>query len=508
MHLVRREEVRRLSLVLFPSAGAHSHLEDALWRYHVHHSGHRRGVVVTLAEELLAQIRVGVELKDAQVRNRRREDLDDRQGRGVIAAQHDRHQTRPPELADLLSSSGQLLPRCSVTELTVADVGDGEILQVAPEDRGVRLDGVRGQPELAGTVVGATAEVDTTFERDAEEDDPGVREGGSAGDEAGLSGDQEPTPAPALDEVVLGEERHGGQRAAGPLDPVLDAEDLHVPDLLAADPEGLLEHLDDHPLGFLARLLVVELHDHAVLGGILGPSPADGGRQDLPRNLARHGRAAGRHERPRLDPGQGHELHARRQDARDLDEVDVADAGGQEGVVEGVERGRALGITGRARRLGHWCKVHSRSPRRVRETPAVVSFEPLPTTARCEFLAHRSGSTEERKRKVALGGVVERAERVGGRARGLVERAAWRLRRRQNRIFSLQRKKIGYTVQKNPAGRERAGEKARRSWGGGKECKHWGVTCCSSCSTATQRPSTVWTRSEERRGGKEYREQR
>src|SRR5262245_28014276 len=35
--------------------------------------------------------------------------------------------------------------------------------------------------------------------------------------------------------------------------------------------------------------------------------------------------------------------------------------------------------------------------------------------------------------------------------------------------------------------------RVRQHRGGGKECTHWGDTCCSSCSTATQTPSTVWT---------------
>jgi hypothetical protein len=140
---------------------------------------------------------------------------------------------------------------------------------------------------------------------------------------------------------------------------VLDREDLHVPDPLPPHPEGLLEHLDDHPLGFLARGLVVVLHDHAVLGGIMGPRPADRGRHDLARHLAGHGRVGGGYQRARLDPGQRHELDARGQDAGDLDEVDVADAGRQQGIVEGVERGRALGVAGGPCRLGHWCEVHS-----------------------------------------------------------------------------------------------------------------------------------------------------
>ena len=357
-HLVRREEVGRFALILLPGAGPHADLEDALGGDHVHHPGHRGGVVVPLAEELLAQVRVGVELEDAEVRDRGRQDLDDRERGGVVAAQHDRPQAGPPEPPDLLAGAGELLPGRAIAQLAVAQIGDGEVLQVAPEERGVGLDGVGGEPELAGAVVGAAPEVDAAFEGDAEEDDPGAREGGPAGDEAGLSRDQQP----ALDEIVVGEQGDRGQGAAGPLDPVLDREDLHVADRLAPDPKGLLEHLHDHPLGFLAGGLVVELHDDPVLGGVDRPSPADRGGHHLARNLARHGRVGGGHERARLDAGEPDQLDARRQDARDLDQVDVADAGGQEGVVEGVEWGRSFGGAGGAGGLRHRCEVHSVSP--------------------------------------------------------------------------------------------------------------------------------------------------
>ena len=55
------------ALVLLPGARAHSHLVDALRRDDVHHPGHGRGVVVALAQELLAQVRMRVELQHAQV---------------------------------------------------------------------------------------------------------------------------------------------------------------------------------------------------------------------------------------------------------------------------------------------------------------------------------------------------------------------------------------------------------------------------------------------------------
>ena len=139
----------------------------------VHHAGHGRGVVVPLAQELLPEVRVGVELEDAQLRDGRRQDLDDRQRGGVVAAQHDR--PRPGRQNRRISSRARA--SCSrgraVAQLAVAQVGDGQVFEVAAEERRVGLDGVGGQPELAGAVVGAAAEVDAAFEGDAEEDDPG-----------------------------------------------------------------------------------------------------------------------------------------------------------------------------------------------------------------------------------------------------------------------------------------------------------------------------------------------
>src|SRR5581483_8998752 len=122
------------------------------------------------------------------------------QGRGVVAAQHNRLEPRPPEAPDLLAGPAELLPGAAVAQLAVPQVGDGQVLQVEAEERRVRLDRVGGQPELAGAAVGPTAEVDPAFERDAEEDDPGLREGGPAGDEAGIGRDQRPELA--VDEVV------------------------------------------------------------------------------------------------------------------------------------------------------------------------------------------------------------------------------------------------------------------------------------------------------------------
>src|SRR5439155_12018824 len=75
-------------------------------------------------------------------------------------------------------------------ERAVTQVGDRQILEVAAERGRVGLDGVRGDAEVAGAVVGASPQVDGAFEGDAEEDKPSVREGSPAGDEARLSRNQ------------------------------------------------------------------------------------------------------------------------------------------------------------------------------------------------------------------------------------------------------------------------------------------------------------------------------
>jgi hypothetical protein len=89
-----------------------------------------------------------------------------------------------PEGADFLASPGQPLTGATTTELAVAEVGHADILQIAPQDRRVGLDGVRGDPEVARTVVGAGAEVDGAFEGNAKDDDAGVRVRSPARDEA------------------------------------------------------------------------------------------------------------------------------------------------------------------------------------------------------------------------------------------------------------------------------------------------------------------------------------
>src|SRR6267378_369505 len=79
-----------------PGSGANPDLVHALGRDDVHHAGEGRGVVVTLAEELLAQVRMGVEVKNAQVGKRGPQYLDHRHGGRVVAAQHERDQPRMP----------------------------------------------------------------------------------------------------------------------------------------------------------------------------------------------------------------------------------------------------------------------------------------------------------------------------------------------------------------------------------------------------------------------------
>src|SRR2546428_10148972 len=49
----------------------------------------------------------------------------------------------------------------------------------------------------------------------------------------------------ALRQVLFGEQRDGGQRAADALDPVVDGDHAHLGDRLAAHPEGFVEHRPD-----------------------------------------------------------------------------------------------------------------------------------------------------------------------------------------------------------------------------------------------------------------------
>src|SRR5437867_9580453 len=107
------------------------------------------------------------------------------------------------------------------------------------------------------------------------DDDSGLEERPSTGDEGWRDRTQRPVASPALNEVLFGEQGDGGQCAARPLDRVLDREDLQLPDGLAPNPEGFLEHRLDRTLGMLAGGVPVELHDDAVLGRIVGDRVAD-----------------------------------------------------------------------------------------------------------------------------------------------------------------------------------------------------------------------------------------
>jgi len=103
----------------------------------------------------------------------------------VIAAEHERDQPGPPPAGNLVTRCVELLARRgAVGQLTVADVGQREVFQVPLDPRRVRLDGVRGEPEVSRAPVGALAEVDPALERDAVDDDATVGEGPVACDEA------------------------------------------------------------------------------------------------------------------------------------------------------------------------------------------------------------------------------------------------------------------------------------------------------------------------------------
>jgi len=84
----------------------------------------------------------------------------------------------------------------------------------------------------------------------------------------------------------------------------------------------------------------------AVLRRVVGDGVADGRRDGLAGRLARHGRIGRRNDGAGLDLREIDHRDFGRQDARDLDQVDVADAGCEKRVVEGVEGGAALGVTG------------------------------------------------------------------------------------------------------------------------------------------------------------------
>ena len=79
---------------------------------------------------------MGVELQDDEVREVRREDLDDGHGRGVVAAQHEREEPGSPPARDLVARGVELLAwRRAVGQHAIADVGQRQIVEVAVEDR-------------------------------------------------------------------------------------------------------------------------------------------------------------------------------------------------------------------------------------------------------------------------------------------------------------------------------------------------------------------------------------
>src|SRR5919198_4032411 len=81
-------------------------------------------------------------------------------------------------------------------------------------------------------------------------------------------------PAP-LDQVLVGEQRDGRQRAADAVGRVLDGDDALLLDDLAAYPERLVQHEADLTLGFGAAGHAVELHDDAVLCRVVRDGVAD-----------------------------------------------------------------------------------------------------------------------------------------------------------------------------------------------------------------------------------------
>src|SRR5262249_14306003 len=143
---------------------------------------------------------------------------------------------------------------------------------------------------------------------------------GAASDEGRPGGDQRhrnnrgrrdaKVIGPALHEVVFGQERHRGDRAADLADPVVDRDYPYLADPLVAHGEGLDQHLVDGGLGGGPVGLAVVFHDDPGLGPVLGQRVPDGGGDRLARLLAGHDRVGGRHDGTRLDGGQ-------------LDQVDV-----------------------------------------------------------------------------------------------------------------------------------------------------------------------------------------
>jgi hypothetical protein len=104
----------------------------------------------------------------------------------VVAAEHERQEPGPPPGADLLARGIELLAgRGTIREYTIAYVGQRQVLEVATEDRGISLDGIRREAEIARAGVSTLAEVDAALEGDAVDDDAGLVEARFAGDEPG-----------------------------------------------------------------------------------------------------------------------------------------------------------------------------------------------------------------------------------------------------------------------------------------------------------------------------------
>src|SRR5918996_2378661 len=161
------------------------------------------------------------------------------------------------------------------------------------------------------------------------------------------------TAASPLDEVLVRQQRDGGQRAADPLDRVLDGDHAAVADALAAHPERLVQHEVDLLLGLGPGRHAVELHDDAILRRVVGDCVADGGGHRLAGRLAGDGGIGRRDQRAGLDLGELDHRHFGGEDAGHLDEVDVADAGREQRVVEGIEGGAAFRATRGRRRHRH-----------------------------------------------------------------------------------------------------------------------------------------------------------
>src|SRR2546423_506636 len=110
-----------------------------------------------------------------------------------------------------------------------------------------------------------------------------MRRSGNAGASASITGTVAVWP---LDEVLVGEQRDGRQRAADTLGRVLDGDDAFFPDGLATHAECLFQHRVDLALGLRAAGHAVELHDDAVLRRVVGDSVADGSCDRLAGRLA------------------------------------------------------------------------------------------------------------------------------------------------------------------------------------------------------------------------------